>query len=219
MGAPEEAYDRRMYTLRNTIRRPTTIAVALALLAVLIILGAKAGGADPLPITDPGQASGDGVQPQLYQDNPKCSDLGNYRDVKFDFPPVAPGTKTSGDGYLTATISNITPEDQGAGQVFDWTTNRGVDKVIVKGGDAADAYVYDPEDRADTKLHAPVNPNTERYFGLSHIDFCYNCYVPQRWYTKVRLRCLGGLGDRPHTHGRALRFSCRVATLVARSIS
>ena len=45
------------------------------------------------------------------------------------------------------------------------------------------------------------------------------CYVPQRWYTNVCLRCLGDLGGRPHTQGVALRFSCRVATLVARSIS
>jgi UDP-glucuronate decarboxylase len=29
------------------------------------------------------------------------------------------------------------------------------------------------------------------------------CSVPQRCYTKVRLRCLGGLGSRPHTHGFA----------------
>jgi hypothetical protein len=32
---------------------------------------------------------------------------------------------------------------------------------------------------------------------------------------KRRFRCLGGLCFRPHTHGLALRFSCRVATLVA----
>jgi hypothetical protein len=35
----------------------------------------------------------------------------------------------------------------------------------------------------------------------------------------VRLRRLGGLGGRPHTHGLAFRFSCRVATLAAWSIS
>ena len=29
------------------------------------------------------------------------------------------------------------------------------------------------------------------------------CSFPQRCYTKVRLRCLGGLGSRPHTHGFA----------------
>jgi hypothetical protein len=47
--------------------------------------------------------------------------------------------------------------------------------VIVKGGDASDAYVYNPEDTADTALHAPVNPNSgTRYFDLSHVSFCYD---------------------------------------------
>ena len=43
--------------------------------------------------------------------------------------------------------------------------------------------------------------------------------VPQRRYTNVRLRCLGGLGARPQSQGVAFRFSCRVATRVAWSIS
>src|SRR5215217_9023609 len=45
------------------------------------------------------------------------------------------------------------------------------------------------------------------------------CIVPQIRYTKVRLRYLGGLGSRPHTHAFALRFNWRVATLLAWSIS
>jgi UDP-glucuronate decarboxylase len=32
-----------------------------------------------------------------------------------------------------------------------------------------------------------------RWLGL-------HCSVPQRYYTEVRLPCLGGLGSRPHTH-------------------
>ena len=35
----------------------------------------------------------------------------------------------------------------------------------------------------------------------------------------MRLRCLGGLGGRPHTQGLARWLSCLVATLVADSIS
>src|SRR5215203_3103805 len=49
-------------------------------------------------------------------------------------------------------------------------------------------------------------------------NYCY-CSVPQIRYTKVRLRCLGGLGGRPHTQGLARWLSCLVATLVASSIS
>jgi hypothetical protein len=46
-----------------------------------------------------------------------------------------------------------------------------------------------------------------------------SCFVPQIRYTKVRLRCLGGLGGRPHTQGLARWLSCFVATFVASSIS
>ncbi len=35
----------------------------------------------------------------------------------------------------------------------------------------------------------------------------------------MRFRSLGGFGERPHTQGLAFRFSRRVATLVAWSIS
>jgi hypothetical protein len=162
----------RIYTLRKT----TTLAVLLAL-ALVVLLGAltllseQSASAANDPIVDPGQDSGDGVTPDLVQGNPSCNDLGYSRGVKVD-PPNA-GTYASGDGYLSVTVSNIhTITD--VGQVFDWTSTRGVDKVIVKGGDAADAYVYTPEDDADTSLHAPVNPNTGEYFDLSHMDFCYD---------------------------------------------
>jgi hypothetical protein len=59
-----------------------------------------------------------------------------------------------------------------AGQVFDWTSNIGVDAVFVKGGN--DGNLYSPEAKEDTGLHAPVNPQNRRFFGLSHISFCYD---------------------------------------------
>jgi hypothetical protein len=62
--------------------------------------------------------------------------------------------------------------------VFDWTSNIGVDQVIAKGGPNANVYTYDPESTGDTGLHAPVNPNNNRFFGLSHISFCYDVEAP-----------------------------------------
>src|SRR5215204_2981132 len=59
-----------------------------------------------------------------------------------------------------------------------------------------------------------ILPSTQR-----HSPNDLECYVPQRRYTKVRLRCLGGLGGRPHIQGFARWLSCLVATLVADSIS
>jgi hypothetical protein len=171
----------RIYTLRKTTALTVGLALALAvLLGLLIMFGNKPAGAEgPLEITDPGQLSGDQVPIDLVQGNPSCSDLGNYRSIKDDGDPITgqvpEGTFPSADGYLSATVSNI-HTIPGVGQVFDWSSTGGIDKVIAKGGDAADAYVYTPEDNADTSLHAPVNPNNAdgTYFGLSHIDFCYD---------------------------------------------
>src|SRR5215212_6228334 len=160
-----------MYTLKKTSTLTMALAVVIALLfGVLSMFGGKpASAADP---TDPGAASGDGVKPALYQANPTCSILGQgYRELKIDnVNGPFNGTYTSNDGALTVTISNSTS------QTFDWNSNIGVDAVIVKGGTAGDAYVYDPpkEDTSDTALHPPVDPNNREYYGISHVSFCYD---------------------------------------------
>lgn len=46
--------------------------------------------------------------------------------------------------------------------------------VIVKGGPNAIIYHYDMWDDADTRLTAPVNPNNGKYYGISHIQFCFD---------------------------------------------
>jgi hypothetical protein len=81
---------------------------------------------------------------------------------------VADGTFT--DGTLIVTID---VRDTADGQVFDWTSNIGVDVVIVKGGNASNVYTYDPESTGDTGLHAPEN-RSGNFAGLSHISFCYD---------------------------------------------
>jgi uncharacterized repeat protein (TIGR01451 family) len=99
------------------------------------------------------------VQPVFFDDNPGCDDLGDpdlASLTKFD-PPNS-GTK---DG-VTITVNN---------PLFDWTSLVGIDAVIVKGGDNANVYFYD-EETSDTGLHAPINPNNDKPFGLSHIEFC-----------------------------------------------
>jgi hypothetical protein len=60
------------------------------------------------------------------------------------------------------------------GQVFDWAATLGIDAVIVKGGPNSEAYVYVPESYGDIGLHAPTNPTNNTYYGISHIEFCYD---------------------------------------------
>src|SRR5215212_7054624 len=167
----EEACEKRMHTLR----KPTTIAIGLAL-ALALLLGALAifgdkpasAGSDP---TQAGAASGDNITPTLITGNPDCSSIagGPYRELKID-GVEGPFDGTYNDGLLTVNISNSTS------QYLDWSSNIGVDAVIVKGGPAGDAYVYDPpkEDTSDTDLHPPVDPNNRDYYGISHVSFCYD---------------------------------------------
>jgi hypothetical protein len=108
------------------------------------------------------------VDPEFVPGNPTCSDLVEGA-IELKVEPVADGTFT--DGTLTVTIDVRNTAD---GPVFDWTSNIGVDAVFVKGGPGGNLYVYDPEATSDTGLHAPVNPNNNRFFGLSHISFCYD---------------------------------------------
>ena len=46
--------------------------------------------------------------------------------------------------------------------------------VIVKGGPNAILYSYDVWDDWDTDLTAPVNPKSGKYYGISHVSFCFD---------------------------------------------
>jgi hypothetical protein len=109
------------------------------------------------------------VEPETIRGNPTCSGLISDGIIELKVEPVADGTFS--DGTLTVTID---VRDTADGPVFDWTSNIGVDAVFVKGGPNGNLYVYDPEATADTGLHAPVNPNNDKFYGLSHISFCYD---------------------------------------------
>jgi hypothetical protein len=91
--------------------------------------------------------------------NPSCPS--GYLEVKVD--PAASGTFGPNDEF---TISI------GSGDVFDWTSTVPVYQVIVKGGPGANVFNYDG-DMGGTGLHAPDNPKNDKYYGLSHITFCY----------------------------------------------
>jgi hypothetical protein len=113
-------------------------------------------------------ASATHVPPTTQAGNVACP--AGLTELKVE--PVADGTFT--DGTLTVTID---VRDTADGQVFDWTSNIGVDVVIVKGGNASNIYTYDPEATTDTGLHAPAN-RSGTFAGLSHISFCYDAEPP-----------------------------------------
>ena len=124
-----------------------------------ILVGALPGGAGAAV-----ERASTHVSPTEVPGNARCPE--GLTELKVE--PVADGTFT--DDTLTVTID---VRDTAEGQVFDWTSNIGVDVVIVKGGPNSNVYTYDPESTGDTGLHAPEVPSGE-FAGLSHISFCYD---------------------------------------------
>jgi hypothetical protein len=115
----------------------------------------------------PSAASASAVTPQFVSGNPSCSDYG-LKGLKIDRSDVAGDFS---DGTLAVQIEQAT----GGGKISSWTSDIGVDKVILKGGAGgsggtvgSNVYSYDPEATGDSDLVAPNGT------ALSHIEFCYD---------------------------------------------
>jgi len=155
--------------------------VGFALITGLIALFAFAPSAWAV---EPGGPSGDGIQPYVVEDangdpvtNPDCEDaLGpGYFQLKDDNPGA--GNKTLADSYMSVALvygTFPTADPHGGESYVNFTATKGVDAVIVKGGQPGNAFVYTPESKDDTLLHPPINPNNGKYFGISHVDVCYD---------------------------------------------
>jgi hypothetical protein len=127
-----------------------------ALGALILSLGlastAMATHVTPTPISD--------------DNNPTCSDFGNWLEVKDESP--SNGTIDVPD-FGTITISNF------ANNAFDWSSDFGIDAVLVKAGDDKhNLYIYNPESMGDTGLTAQAGSGN----GISHISFCYDADAP-----------------------------------------
>ena len=146
--------ERRPIGDRITLRRSLVVGLAAVAGAVGLFTMLPASATHVAPTTQPG--------------NVACP--AGLTELKVE--PVVDGTFS--DGTLTVTID---VRDTADGQVFDWTSNIGVDVVIVKGGNASNVYTYAPEATADTGLHAPAN-RSGTFAGLSHISFCYDAEPP-----------------------------------------
>jgi hypothetical protein len=141
------------------------LGIRTFLIAVLLLLMAAASIA--IGVWGSSAAATDiGVD---YPDNRTCASFGYDFELKIE--PVVSGPYT--DGTLSVTIDVY---DTSSGQVFDFTSNIGVDAVFAKGGSGGRLYTYN-EAMSGTALHAPVNPNNGKYYDLSHISFCYDLEV------------------------------------------
>jgi uncharacterized repeat protein (TIGR01451 family) len=123
----------------------------------------------------PGAPSGDGIQPVLLTGNQNCTDvfagslLFEHRHEPVSDATIDLADESDGDVQGTLTIDV-------RGSVFDFSIAGGdpVSAVGVKGGTNANLFDYRPGGSlADTNLHPPVNPQNDRFYGLSHISFCW----------------------------------------------
>jgi hypothetical protein len=149
---------------------------SLSLVLPLLFLAAGCAGDGDPQTEEPAPQTGDPsaelfAQVEVVPGNPGCSDLAPGL-IELKVEPVASGSYSDAHG-TTVTVA-LHPDD---GLLFDWTSSRGIDAVIVKGGPNSNVYSYDPEAFADTGLHAPMNPSSGKFFGLSHISFCYDFEV------------------------------------------
>jgi hypothetical protein len=136
------------------------------LLAVMLAFAVGIGSAyadDPVPGTP---VSGDGVVPDEYSGNISCDYLGYSQSYKIEGNGAAVYTGIfTIDGFNKLTLSSD-------GYYLNWSATLGIDAVIVKGGDASNAYVYIPEDNADTGLASPEKNG--QLPEISHVEFCYD---------------------------------------------
>ena len=139
--------------------------------AAVTVLVMGVGGHVALADHYPGAApNADGHLLMAFEGGSSCS--GEEHVLKIDGP-----------GNGTYELSNggevvISGYD---GRTFDWSIESNsldvIDAatVIVKGGPNLIAYLYeDGDEDEDTDLTAPMNPNSGKLYGISHIEFCFD---------------------------------------------
>jgi hypothetical protein len=154
------------------LRKGRTPIVLLAVFAMLALMLAPAA-AQSINSGEP--TTTEFVQPVGLPGNPSLME-GCFRideDDIYEGNTIASGF---GDGFsITLTVPSDNPPTPRlyGGPTFDFSTSGGVvEYMVVKGGPNANGYTWDPGVTEDTYLHSPVGPNN-KYYGLSHIDVCY----------------------------------------------
>ncbi len=138
--------------------RKLKIALAAGMLAALASTG-LATAAHTVTANDHDTVAG----------NPQCASGFAFTLKLEDGENLANGT------FGPIVISNYN------GTSFNWAIATGflntydANTVIVKGGPNAEVYLYtDPGDDSDQGLTAPINPNNGKFYGVSHISFCFD---------------------------------------------
>ena len=167
------------FRARSRLARRLSWLTVLSLMSVALFAPAGAAtalGADPV-------ATYTSLDVPALAGNPSCNDVegtyGNGQDwneFKLEGADLANGSTTI-DGR-TVTISGF---DGGApGQGFSWTSDFGIDAVIVKTGNGNGGYntlaVYAPLSTSPEATSGSLT--TDSPTGISHISFCWDAANP-----------------------------------------
>lgn len=149
------------------------LALGLAVISSLVFVAIALAGHGGAPTTT------EFVQPTVITGNVNACPAGNEFQLNLDWDA---GEVTVGvHGFIE--ITNVNAQ----AKTFDWElvdpTAVEENVIFVKGGPNTNKYDYTnpPIDATgDTGLHAPVNHNNNKYYGLSHILFCFDPKDPPR---------------------------------------
>ncbi len=157
--------------------------VTKGLTALVLLAACGEGGPQAAlqPSLSPGERPSLAVSVDGVIGNPSCAELfpGNLYIREFKLSPEGVPTAktyTSADGYLSFTVSNV------SGSGFDWSSNRGVDGVLLKAGSGtsgpesagSNLYTYDPEATSGAGLKTQQNKT------ISHVTVCYDVELSVR---------------------------------------
>ncbi|MPZ62306.1 MAG: hypothetical protein GEU93_13635 [Propionibacteriales bacterium] len=145
-------------------RQRSVQSVALTALGAGVLVG---GGALVLAPS----AAATHVDPTEVPGNQNCDLFLGTTEIKIE-DPAADDSGSSGDFSVSITVHGT--EEEG-NQTLDFTASDGtvLFGAIMKGGPDSNVYDYRPDGTtADTGLHTPVNPNNDKFFGISHVTFC-----------------------------------------------
>jgi uncharacterized repeat protein (TIGR01451 family) len=146
---------RKIQISRNLSRLSVLLALAVALVG-FFALAASADARVGSPATECQNAFGPGYVGFKIEE-PEASLNGSYTDPATGFQ---------------VTISNVDTNLH----TFDYSSSWPVN-VVVKGGPSAGNF-YSPPASSGTGLHPPVNPNNGKFYGISHVTFCWNPNTP-----------------------------------------
>lgn len=137
------------------------LVLSLSLLGISLQVFAQCPSDDP--------ATSGVIPEQIAWNPPGDQDCQNYSFYRLE--PITSGVyPLPAGGTVTITVTNTA-----CGPAFSVVGNSvNLFSIAVKGGpDSVNVYDYNSPIVNDGNLHSVHNPNNGQWYGLSHIDFCY----------------------------------------------